>query len=537
MTTEFRIPDLGGANDVDVIEVSVAPGDQVEPEQTLLVLETDKASMEIPAEAAGQVVELKIVAGDKVNEGDVFIVIETATTTESAPQAAEIPSESSEAASEAAEPQSSGGSESQQDIPVPDLGGSEGVEVIEIAVAVGDQIDAEQTVLVLESDKATMEIPAGKAGTIVSLAVNLGDKVSQGDAMLSLLVQSGGSDVASTMPEEKTAAPQPAKEAVSSPATSESRPVTNLPAAHSTVQPTVEVHAGPAVRKLAREFGVDLSLVPSTGLKGRITKEDVQSYVKQQLQNPSQVSSGSGIPAVPEVDFAQFGAVRTEPLNNIKKATAKAMTSAWLNVPQVTQFDLADISDLEAYRKQQNQLFAAQGIKFSIVPFVLKAIAKVLREFPSFNASLSPDGESLILKDYVHIGVAVDTPKGLLVPVIRDVDKLSVTEITQQLNEKAQRAREGKLTLLEMQGGCFSLSSLGGIGGTAFTPIVNPPEVAILGLSKSEIRPIWNGTEFIPKLMLPLSLSYDHRVIDGAEAARFSQRLVACLQDLRNVLM
>ena len=541
MTTEFRIPDLGGASDVDVIEVSVAAGDLVEAEQTLLVLETDKASMEIPAETAGKVVELKVAAGDKVNEGDVFIVLEVQAFAEGASTTLEEQVAQPEAIGEASEsqspePQPSALTETQLDIPVPDLGGSEGVEVIEIAVAAGDQIDAEQTVLVLESDKATMEIPAGQAGTIISLAVNVGDKVSQGDAMLTLLVQSGGSgDV--PLAAEKIPVSQPANEEAAPSVIPPSRPAAAQPVAQLTAQPAAEVHAGPAVRKLAREFGVDLSLVPSTGPKSRITKDDVQAYVKQQLQNPSQMTSGSGIPAVAEVDFAQFGPIRTEALNNIKKATSKAMTTAWLNVPQVTQFDQADITDLEAYRKQQNQFFAAQGVKFSIVPFVLKAIAKVLQEFPNFNASLSSDGESLILKDYVHIGVAVDTPKGLLVPVIRDVDKLSVTEITQQLNEKAQRAREGKLTLLEMQGGCFSLSSLGGIGGTAFTPIVNPPEVAILGLSKSEMRPKWNGEEFIPKLMLPLSLSYDHRVIDGAEAARFSQRLVACLQDLRNVLM
>jgi len=292
------------------------------------------------------------------------------------------------------------------------------------------------------------------------------------------------------------------------------------------------------VRKLARELGVDLTQVTSSGRKQRITKEDVQQFVKQRLITPaSVVGSGAGIPAVPAVDFSKFGSVHQEPLNNIKRATAKAMTAAWLNVPQVTQFDQADITELERYRKSQNEAYQSQELRFSIVPFVLKALAKVIREFPQFGASLSADGESLVFKDYVHIGVAVDTPKGLLVPVIRDVDRLSVTEITQQLNEKAQYARDGKLTLQDMQGGCFSLSSLGGIGGTAFTPIVNPPEVAILGLSKAQMQPVWNGETFVPKLMLPLSLSYDHRVIDGAEAARFSQRLVACLQDLRNVLM
>ena len=287
------------------------------------------------------------------------------------------------------------------------------------------------------------------------------------------------------------------------------------------------------MRKIAREFGVDLALVAGSGPKGRVLKEDVQAFVKERVNGPA-ATGGSGIPAVPEVDFSQFGPVTKEALNNIKRATARSMTSAWLNVPQVTQFDHADITGLEAFRKEQN---ANSDVRYSIVPFVLKAIAKLLKEFPTFNASLAPDGESLIMKGYIHIGVAVDTPKGLLVPVIRDVDQKSVTEITQELSDKANLAREGKLSLKDMQGGCFSLSSLGGIGGTAFTPIVNPPEVAILGLSRSEMKPVWDRSEFIPRLMLPLSLSYDHRVIDGAEAARFSQKLVSYLEDMRQLLM
>lgn len=549
MTTEFRIPDLGGASDVDVIEVAVVAGDQVEPEQTLLVLETDKASMEIPAEAAGTVLELKVAAGDKINEGDVFMVLDVASVTQeneepSAPSAAAAESEYQPPVTTAT--RSAAAPEIQQNIVVPDLGGSEGVEVIEVAVAVGDRIDAEQTVLVLESDKATMEIPAAVAGTVVSLAVTVGDKVSQGDAMLSLQLPSGDSGSLPGTPQQDSPAatseqppalvaekqPEPGTP-TSSPGTPESQPGYEAPSASR------KVHAGPAVRKLARELGVDLTQVTASGRKQRITKDDVQRFVKQRLSSGTAAvaASAQGIPAVPEVDFSKFGPIRQEPLNNIKRATAKAMTTAWLNVPQVTQFDLADITELESYRKQQNEVYKARGIRFSIVPFVLKAIAKVMREFPQFGASLSSDGEALIIKDYVHIGVAVDTPKGLLVPVIHNIDRLSVTEITQLLNEKAQYAREGKLTLRDMQGGCFSLSSLGGIGGTAFTPIVNLPEVAILGLSKAEFRPQWNGQEFVPRLMLPLSLSYDHRVIDGAEAARFSQRLVACLQDLRNVLM
>lgn len=550
MANEYKIPDLGGAADVDVIEVSVSVGDVVEAEQTLVVLETDKASMEIPAETSGTIEALSVQVGDKVNEGDVFITIASSAGSQTEAVSTEpVASELAEAESVKAETTHTESHE--QAIVVPDLGGSEGVEVIELAVAVGDVIDAEQTILVLESDKATMEIPAGEAGTIVSLAVAVGDKVSQGDAMLTLMADSSVSvsdksqlDSSAVIKSEATQSTSAASTSTSTATPANSTATAESAAANNTGSESHtggDIHAGPAVRKLAREFGVDLSQVSATGRRGRITKDDVQLFVKQRLNSSTTAvgsgMSGAGIPAVPEVDFAKFGPITSEPLNNIKRATAKAMTTAWLNVPQVTQFDQADITDLEAYRKQQNQRSQAQGIRFSIVPFVLKAMAKVLREFPQFCASLSADGESLILKDYVHIGVAVDTPKGLLVPVIRNVDQLSVTEITQQLNEKAQLAREGKLTLSDMQGGCFSLSSLGGIGGTAFTPIVNPPEVAILGLSKAEMKPVWNGEEFVPQLMLPLSLSYDHRVIDGAEAARFSQRLVDCLQDLRNVLM
>jgi pyruvate dehydrogenase E2 component (dihydrolipoamide acetyltransferase) len=551
--TTLKIPDLGGASQVEVIEILVSPGDTVEMEQALIVLETDKATMEIPAEAAGVIKNLSVKVGDKVSSGDVFGELggdasgaeEKATeenkpeekNAENAPAAEQKTTEApvqpavENAPSPSAEPVAA------VDIAIPDLGGSEQVEVIEVQVSAGDDIDAEQTVLVLESDKASMEIPAGQAGTVISVAVKTGDKVSAGDVMLKLQPAAGNAVSAENNAAESAAAEvAPAEKTVQTTVAATAATAT-IPAA-DVRSSAAEVHAGPAVRKLAREFGVDLAQVSGSGPKQRITKDDIQRYVKQRLNSePASVSGGSGIPAVPVVDFAKFGAVSDSPLNNIKRATARAMTTAWLNVPQVTQFDQADITDLENYRKQQNERYARQGIKFSIVPFVLKAIAKALEDFPSFNASLSADGEKLILKHYVHVGVAVDTPKGLLVPVIRDVNQKSVTQITQELTDKAELARLGKLPLADMQGGCFSLSSLGGIGGTAFTPIVNPPEVAILGLSKASMQPVWDGTAFIPRLMLPLSLSYDHRVIDGAEAARFSQRLVMYLQDLRNVLM
>ena len=429
---------------------------------------------------------------------------------------------------------------------IPDLGGSSQVEVIELMVQAGDQVSADQGVLVLETDQATMEIPAEQAGVITKLLVKVGDKVSTGDAFAEL----DASDTTAQSATEKPVAEKPAVEQAVTAAAAAPAPAPVVQAASQPVASKApvavaataagdsddSVHAGPAVRKLARELGADLAQIKGSGNRGRIQKEDVHAFVKQRMQSGA-ASGGTGVPAVPEVDFSQFGPVHTQPLNNVKRATARAMTIANLNVPQVTQFDQADITDLEAYRVQQNARYAKQGIKFSLVPFVLKALAHCLREFPTFNASLNRNGEELILKDYVHIGVAVDTPKGLLVPVLRDVDKKTVTEITQELQEKAVLAREGKLPLAQMQGGCCSLSSLGGIGGTAFTPIVNPPEVAILGLSKATMQPVWDGQGFVPRLMLPLSLSYDHRVIDGAEAARFSQRLVACLQDLREIIM
>ncbi|MCA6061626.1 dihydrolipoyllysine-residue acetyltransferase [Thalassolituus sp. ST750PaO-4] len=546
--TTLKIPDLGGASQVEVIEILVSLGDTVEMEQALIVLETDKATMEIPAEAAGVIKNLSIKVGDKVSSGDVFGELDSDASgteenaaeeknAESAPAAEQKTTEAPVKNAVESAPSPSAEPAAAVDIAIPDLGGSEQVEVIEVQVSAGDDIDAEQTVLVLESDKASMEIPAGQAGTVISVAVKTGDKVSAGDVMLKLQPAAGNAVSAENNAAESAAAEvAPAEKTVQTTVAATAATAT-IPAA-DVRSSAAEVHAGPAVRKLAREFGVDLAQVSGSGPKQRITKDDIQRYVKQRLnREPASVSGGSGIPAVPVVDFAKFGAVSDSPLNNIKRATARAMTTAWLNVPQVTQFDQADITDLENYRKQQNERYARQGIKFSIVPFVLKAIAKALEDFPSFNASLSADGEKLILKHYVHVGVAVDTPKGLLVPVIRDVNQKSVTQITQELTDKAELARLGKLPLADMQGGCFSLSSLGGIGGTAFTPIVNPPEVAILGLSKASMQPVWDGTAFIPRLMLPLSLSYDHRVIDGAEAARFSQRLVMYLQDLRNVLM
>ncbi len=538
--TTLVIPDLGGASQVEIIEILVAVGDQVEAEQAALVLETDKATMEIPLEQAGTIKALSVKVGDKVSSGDSYGEISSADVAVPEPDAAPTQrDEKQQTGKPPGEPAQqavaqAAGTASEQVFNVPDIGGS--AEVIEVLLQAGDDASEGDTVLVLESDKASMEIPLEASGRVVEVLAHVGDKLAEGAPMVRLLVSAPSAAITesaagSSAAEATPPPPQPAEDITVSVARSTEGELSG--------EPSAEVHAGPSVRKLARELGVDLALVKGSGRRARVTKEDVQNFVKTALkQGPvASVATGSGIPPVPVIDFSQFGETETVSLNNIKRATARAMTTAWLNVPQVTQFDQADITALEAYRVQQNQRFARDGIKFSIVPFVMKALAWALKEYPSFNASLSADGESLILKKYINIGVAVDTPKGLLVPVIRNVDQKSVTEITQELGHKAGLAREGKLSLSDMQGGCFSLSSLGGIGGTAFTPIVSPPEVAILGLSKSAMQPVWNGASFEPRLMLPLSLSYDHRVIDGAEAARFSQSLVGCLEDLRNTLM
>lgn len=553
MKTTLVIPDLGGSSDVEVIEISVAVGDTVAVDDVILVLESDKATMEIPAEQAGTIEALHVNVGDRVSQGDAMLDLLAETSEASAPNPAEVSetraSEPSAPEQDTQTPEANNASVVKRTLTVPDLGGSADVEVIEVNMQAGDGVDSEDTLMVLESDKATMEIPIGCSGTVLSVAVSVGDRVSEGQPMAEVETTEHRSAPAESHDALK---PAPAAPQMSEPQASESKasesktpkplstPNSATTAAMSPAQGAASsgsVHAGPSVRKLAREFGVDLSEVSGSGPRGRVLKEDVQAFVKTRISSASVASGGSGIPKVPAEDFSQYGEIRSEPLNRIKRATAKAMTTAWLNVPQVTQFDQADITDLESFRKQQNELHQKQGLKFTLVPFVMKALAKCLHDFPTFNASLSEDGESLILKSYCHIGVAVDTPKGLLVPVVRDVDKKSVIEITNDLNEKAALAREGKLKLNDMQGGCINLSSLGGVGGTAFTPIVNPPQVAILGLSRASMTPVWNGSDFTPRLMLPTSLTYDHRVIDGAEAARFSQRLASYLSDLRGILM
>src|SRR5690554_1814286 len=548
---EVKAPDVGG--EVEVIEILVSPGDEVAVEQSLLTVESDKATMDIPAPIAGVVAELKVTVGDKIKEGDLLALFNAAA---AAPAAAPEPAE--EPATEpavAAEPAPAPAAESAPavaaetvsetiDVTVPDIGTDGEVDVIDVLVSVGDEIEAEAGLITLETDKATMDVPSRAAGVVESVAVKVGDKVGQGSLVITLTT--------------KAAAPAAAAAAATSAAATET---VNKPVpVDEPRKPPVPDHpldkkqkadglayASPAVRRLANEFGVDLLQVKGTGRKQRILKEDVQEYVKYELSRPkatvaSGVAQGAGdlqVIAQPKVDFSKFGEVEEVALTRIQKISGPNLHRNWVTIPHVTQFDEADITELEAFRKQENELQAKKkdGVKITPLVFIMKAVAKALREFPVFNSSLSEDGEHLIMKKYVHIGIAVDTPNGLVVPVIRDVDSKGIYQLSEELVEISAKARDGKLKATDMQGGCFSISSLGGIGGTAFTPIVNAPEVAILGVSKSELKPKWNGREFEPRLMLPLSLSYDHRVIDGAVAARFSVYLSAILSDIRKLVL
>ncbi|EKT4489627.1 dihydrolipoyllysine-residue acetyltransferase [Shewanella algae] len=537
---EVTVPDIGDAADVDVIEVLVSEGEAIEADAGLITLETDKATMDVPSPQAGTVKSLKVKVGDKVSQGSLVLLLEVGAAAE-APQEPAAQAAAQPAAAQAAAP----AKVEVKEIAVPDIGDAADVDVIEVLVAVGDEISADQGLITLETDKATMEVPAPFGGKLVSLTVKVGDKVSQGSVIAT--VETQGAAVASVAaPAEapaqaEVAAPAPA----AAPAAQSRPPVPHHPSAGA--QPnTGAVHASPAVRRLAREFGVDLTQVKGTGRKGRILKEDVQAYVKYELSRPkataaTSVGGGSGLQVIdaPKVDFSKFGEVEEVPLTRIQKISGPNLHRNWVTIPHVTQFDEADITEMEAFRKQQNELAAKQKLNVKITPlvFMMKAVAKTLQQFPVFNSSLSPDGESLIRKKYFHIGVAVDTPNGLVVPVVRDVDKKGIIELSRELTEISIKARDGKLKAADMQGSCFTISSLGGIGGTAFTPIVNYPDVAILGVSKSEIKPKWNGKEFEPRLMLPLSLSYDHRVIDGALAARFSVTLSGILSDIRTMIL
>ncbi|WP_404393812.1 pyruvate dehydrogenase complex dihydrolipoyllysine-residue acetyltransferase [Pseudoalteromonas phenolica] len=525
---EVHVPDIGG-DEVEVTEIMVAVGDVVEADQSILNVEGDKASMEVPAPFGGTVKEIKVEVGGKVSTGSLVFVFETGA---SAPAAVEAAPAAAPAPAAAAE---------LKEVHVPDIGGDE-VEVTEVMVAVGDVVEADQSILNVEGDKASMEVPAPFAGTVKEVKVEVGGKVSTGS--LVFVFETQGSAPA------PVAAPAPAKAAPAAPAVKPAPAA--APAASAQKDEFVAndqyAHASPVVRRLAREFGVNLARVKGTGRKNRVLKEDVQNYVKELVKQveSGQLSKGGNtgggelnlIPW-PKVDFSKFGEVEEKKLSRIQKLSGANLHRNWVQIPHVTQFDEADITTLEAFRKEQNVLAEKKkmGVKITPLVFVMKAAAKALEEFPTFNSSLSEDGESLILKKYVNIGIAVDTPNGLVVPVVRDVNKKGIIELSRELMEISKKAREGKLTASDMQGGCFTISSLGGIGGTAFTPIVNAPEVAILGVSKSDMKPKWNGKEFEPRLMVPLSCSYDHRVIDGALAARFTATLAAYLSDIRQLVM
>ncbi|EPU3917976.1 pyruvate dehydrogenase complex dihydrolipoyllysine-residue acetyltransferase [Aeromonas hydrophila] len=528
---DVHVPDIGD-DEVDVTEIMVAVGDMVEADQSIIAVEGDKASMEVPAPFAGRVVEIKVAAGAKVSTGSLVMVFEVAG---AAPAVAAAPAQA--AAPVAAAPVAAAAKE----VNVPDIGGDE-VEVTEIMVAVGDKVEADQSLIAVEGDKASMEVPAPFAGVVKEIKVKAGDKVSTGSLIMVFEV-AGAAPTAAAAPVAQAAAPVAAAPVAAAPA-----PVAQAAAASDFVANDAYVHASPAVRRLAREFGVNLAKVKASGRKGRIVKEDVQAYVKDAVKRAESApaagqgtgnGNGMSVLAWPKVDFSKFGDVEEVDLTRIQKISGPNLHRNWVMIPHVTQFDEADTTELEAFRKEQNAMLEKQKADVKITPlvFILKAAAKALEAHPRFCSSLSEDGSKLIMKKYIHIGVAVDTPNGLVVPVVRDVNKKGIMELSRDLAEISKKARAGKLTAADMQGGCFTISSLGGIGGTSFTPIVNAPEVAILGVSKSEMKPKWNGKEFAPRLMLPLALSYDHRVIDGADGARFITTMNGVLSDIRRLVL
>ncbi|CAK9886005.1 MAG: Dihydrolipoyllysine-residue acetyltransferase component of pyruvate dehydrogenase complex [Candidatus Erwinia impunctatus] len=518
---QVNVPDIG-ADEAEVTEIQVKVGDQVEAEQSLITVEGDKASMEVPAPFAGTVKEIKIATGDKVNTGSLFMVFTTAASGQSAP-AAETPAPAAA---------SSGGEKS---VEVPDIGADE-VEVTEILVKVGAKVAAEQSLITVEGDKASMEVPAPFAGVVKEISIAPGDKVKTGSPIMRFTLE--GAAPASAPAPAQTAAPAAA------PTPAPSSAPAKAAATGDFVENEAYVHATPVIRRLAREFGVNLAKVKGTGRKGRILKEDVQAYVKDAIKRAESApaATSGGLPGMlpwPKVDFSKFGEIEEVEMGRIQKISGANLSRNWVVIPHVTQHDKADITDVEAFRKQQNDEAAKKKLDFKITPlvFIMKAAAKALEEFPRFNSSLSEDAQKLTLKKYINIGVAVDTPNGLVVPVFKDVNKKGIVELSQELAVISKKARDGKLTAGDMQGGCFTISSLGGIGGTAFTPIVNAPEVAILGVSKSAMEPVWNGKEFVPRLMLPLSLSFDHRVIDGAAGARFAAYIATLMGDIRRLVM
>ena len=507
----IELPDIGDFDEVEVIEILVSVGDTIAADDSIITLESDKASMEIPSPSAGTVTQININIGDKIKQGDSLISLESTQESEESTTEAE---ESSEPAAET----------STKIVPVvvPDIGDFDEVEVIEILVSVGDELNEEDSIITLESDKASMEIPTPVSGTVNSINISLGDKLKLGDLILEM--QSSGTTQAEVVTQEAPSAPAPTKPAVAAPAAKAniSETVSNVPAGDS--------HASPSIRKLARELGVDLSKVSGTGQKGRVLDTDLKGYVKQIVTSGG---TGSAIPKVPVIDFSKFGETELQPLSRINKLSGKHLSACWLNIPHVTQFDEVNIDQMETFRQEQK----AKGVKLTPLVFIMKAVIQALKQHSRFNSALDESGENLIIKKYFNLGIAMDTPNGLVVPVIRDVDQKSLSDLATELAETSAKARDGKLKPGDMQGAGFTISSLGGIGGTQFTPIVNAPEVAILGVSRSQTKPIWDGKNFVPTLMLPLALSYDHRVIDGAQGGRFMADLNSILQDIREILL
>ncbi|MHC8303877.1 dihydrolipoyllysine-residue acetyltransferase [Pseudomonas sp. PB3P13] len=537
---QVHVPDIGSSGKAQIIEIQVRVGDTVEADQSLITLESDKASMEIPSPAAGVVKAISVKLNDEVGTGDLILDLEVAGA--AAPVAA-VPAQAAAPAAAAAPAPAAApvapAADTVQDIHVPDIGSSGKAKIIEVLVKAGDTVTADQSLITLESDKASMEIPSPAAGVVESVSIKLDDEVGTGDLILKLKVK-GAAPAAAPAPAAAAPAPAAAK-AEAAPAAAAPAPA--APAA-APAKPGAKVHAGPAVRQLAREFGVELSAVSSSGPHGRVLKEDVQVYVKAMMQKAKEApaaaggtTGGAGIPPIPAVDFSRFGETEEVPMTRLMQIGASSLHRSWLNIPHVTQFDSADITELEAFRIAQKAVAEKAGVKLTILPLLLKSCAHLLKELPDFNSSLAPSGKAIIRKKYVNIGFAVDTPEGLLVPVIKNVDQKSLLQLAAEAAALAAKARDKKLTADDMQGACFTISSLGHIGGTGFTPIVNAPEVAILGVSKATIQPVWDGKAFQPKLMLPLSLSYDHRVINGAAAARFTKRLSDLLADIRTILL
>ena len=554
---EVKVPDIGDFKEVEVIELLVKAGDTIKVDQSLVTVESDKASMEIPSSTAGVIKELRVKIGDKVAEGSIVLVLEAEGAGAAAPAPAPAAAAPAPAPAQAAAPApapapatASGGTRT-IDLVVPDIGDSTDVAVIEVFIKPGDTLKAEQSVITVESDKASMEIPSSHAGVVKELKVKLGDKVSQGSVLATLEVAGGAPAAAAAAPAPAAASvPAAAPETPSTPVVERVVPTAALPAAEPPPATGRLPHASPSIRKLARELGVPLAEVRGSGLKGRITHADVQNFVKGVMDGSvrtqaqgkaptaAAASGGGAFPGLlpwPQVDFTKFGPVERKDLSRIKKISGANLHRNWVVIPHVTNHDDADITELEAFRVQLNKENEKSGVKVTMLAFMIKATVAALKKFPNFNASL--DGDNLVLKKYFNIGFAADTPNGLVVPVIKNADRKGVLEISQEMGELAKLAREGKLKPDQMQGGCFSISSLGGLGGTYFTPIINAPEVAIMGVCKSYMKPVWDGKQFAPRLTLPLSLSWDHRVIDGAEAARFNTYFAQLLADFRGILL